>query len=345
MATTRTTLADVARLSGVSKTSASMALSDSPRVAADTKDRVRQAARQLGYVPHFAASSLRSQRVDAIAVVVPHDTQHVFSHPVFIDILEGVLTKANENDLSPILSTARTASDESSAYSRILRGRMASGVIVAAASTTDENVTAISNAGYPVVVVGRSPKQPGIVTVGIDDIGGAYRAVEHLITVHGAKRIGHVSGPLNHQSAIDKQIGYIQALSDAGLEINPRLQFEGDYTEPSGVAAAKSLLPEIGNCDAIFFANDQMAVAAMEHFAAHGIRVPEQLRVVGYDDHPMLRHSRPALTTVRADMVEVGVQSMNKLMELLDGRTDVENLELPTDLVVRESCGCPPTSV
>ena len=340
MAASRTTLADVARLSGVSKTSASMALADSPRVAAETKERVRQAARQLGYVPHFAASSLRSQRVDAIAVVLQHDTQHVFSHPVFIDILEGVLTKANENDLSPILSTARNASDESSAYSRILRGRMASGVIVAAASTTDENVTAMVTAGYPVVVVGRSPKQPGLVTVGIDDIGGAYRAVEHLITVHGARRIGHVSGPLNHQSAIDKQIGFIKALSDAGLEINPRLQFEGDYTEPSGVEAARALLPEIANCDAIFFANDQMAVAAMEYFAANGIAVPEQLRVVGYDDHPTLRYSRPALTTVSADMVEVGVQSMNKLLQLMAGETNLTSLELPTTLVVRESCGC-----
>jgi DNA-binding LacI/PurR family transcriptional regulator len=340
MATPRTTLADVARLSGVSKTSASMALSDSPRVAAETKTRVRDAARQLGYVPHFAASSLRSQKVDAIAVVVPHDTQHVFSHPFFIDVLEGVLTTANENDISPILSTARTASDESSAYSRILRGRMASGVIVAAASTTDQNVATIADAGYPVVVIGRSPKQPGIVTVGIDDQGGAQKAVEHLITVHGAKRIGHVSGPLNHQSAIDKRVGYVQALSDAGLELNPRLQFEGDYTEESGTAAAVALMPEIGNCDALFFANDQMAVAAMDHFANQGIRVPQQLRIVGYDDHPTLRHSHPAITTVRGDMVEVGKQSMTKLLQLLAGETDVDNLELPTELVVRESCGC-----
>lgn len=344
MTATRTTLADVARLSGVSKTSASMALADSPRVAARTKSRVREAARQLGYVPHFAASSLRSQRPDAIAVVVPHDTQHVFSHPIFIDILEGVLTKANENDLSPILSTARNATDESSAYSRILSGRMASGVIVAAASTTDENVARIANAGYPVVVIGRSPKQPGIVTVGIDDIGGGHRAVEHLIAVHGAKRIGHVSGPLNHQSAIDKRIGYVRALSDAGLELNPRLQFEGDYTEASGDLAARALLPEIGNCDALFFANDQMAVAAMEYFARNGISVPDQLRVVGYDDHPMLRHSRPALTTVRADMVEIGIQAMNRLLELMAGEEHLENLELPTKLVIRESCGCQPAS-
>ena len=131
MAGDRIKLADVARLSGVSMTSASMALSDSPRVAKSTRERVHQAAAQLGYVPHFAASALRSSRADSIAVVVPHDTRHVFSHPYFIDLLEGVLNVSNENDISMILSTAQTASDESSAYSRILRGRRASGVIVA----------------------------------------------------------------------------------------------------------------------------------------------------------------------------------------------------------------------
>ena len=340
MAGDRIKLADVARLSGVSMTSASMALSDSPRVAKSTRERVHQAAAQLGYVPHFAASALRSSRADSIAVVVPHDTRHVFSHPYFIDLLEGVLNVSNENDISMILSTAQTASDESSAYSRILRGRRASGVIVAAASTTDANVSALAHAEYPVVVVGRTPQAPGTVTVGIDDIAGARAAVGHLVEAHGSRRIGHVSGPLNHQSSIDKRAGYVQALSAANLSVDPRLQFEGDYTETSGRAAAHALLPEIGNCDAIFFANDQMAVAALDVFAAAGVNVPGAIRVVGYDDHPMLRHTRPALTTVGADMVEVGAQAMLRLIKLMTGEQPVENLELPTQLVIRESCGC-----
>ena len=164
MTARRVTLSDVARLSGVSITSASMALADSPRVAADTKIRVREAARSLGYVPHSAASSLRSQRVDAVAVVVPHDTRHVFSHPYLIELIEGIVSTANERDVNTILSTARTGSDETSAYSRIMRGRAAAGVIVAAASTTDDNLVEIVRAGYPVVVVGRSGVTPGALT-------------------------------------------------------------------------------------------------------------------------------------------------------------------------------------
>ena len=340
MPTARIKLADVARLSGVSLTSASMALSNSPRVAEATKIRVREAASQLGYVPHFAASSLRSHRADSIAVVVPHDTQHVFSHPYFIDIMEGVLTIANDNDVSAILSTARTASDETSAYSRILRGRMASGVIVAAASTTDVNVANMAGAEYPVVVIGRSPHSPEILTVGVDDVGGARVAVDHLIEVHSARRIGHVSGPLNHQSAIDKRVGYIQALSTAALDINPRLQFEGDYTEASGAAAARALLPEIENCDALFFANDQMRSPLSRSSSTLGWTSPGKSKWSATTTHPMIRRTKPALTTVGADMVEVGAQAMRHLLDLMAGEHDLENVELPTRLIVRESCGC-----
>lgn len=341
MAAQRVKLEDVAKLSGVSITSASMALSDSPRVAESTKERVRHAAQQLGYVPHAGASALRSQKVDSIAVVVPHDTQHVFSHPYFMSLLEGVLAVSNENDISAILSTARTASDETSAYSRILQGKKASGVIVAAAATNDENVSRLTEMGYPLVVVGREPRHSDLVTVGLDDFGGARAAVKHLIDVHGAERIAHVSGPLNHQSSVDKRDGYLSALSDAGLQLNLHLQFEGDYTEASGAEAARRFLPALRDCDAIFFGNDQMAVGAVNELEGEGISIPGDVKIVGYDDHPMLRYLRPALTTVRGDTVLVGLEAMNRLVALMDGRTDVTSVELPTELIVRESCGCP----
>lgn len=337
----RVTLADVARLAGVSKTSASMALADSRRVAEQTKVNVRRAASELGYVPHFAASSLRSQRADTIAVVLPHAAQHVFSHPVFIDLLEGISTAANELDLSVMLSTARSALDESSAYSRIIRGRQAAGVIVAAASVRDRNPVEVNTAGYPVVVVGRLPQTQSVASVGIDDLSGAAAAVDHLITVHGARRIGHVSGPLDHQSSIDKRDAYVGALKAAGLSIDPRLAFEGNYEEGSGARAARALQPHLESGDAVFFANDQMAIGALEEWRNTGVTVPGDVRIVSYDNHPMSRHTRPALTTVDADMVSVGASALHQLARLIGGESDLEPIEFPTELIVRESCGCP----
>ena len=338
---TRVNLADVARLAGVSKTSASMALADSSRVASDTKVRVRKAAAELGYVPHFAASALRSQRADTIAVVLPHVSQHVFSHPVFIDLLEGISTAANDLDLSVLLSTARSAEDESSAYSRIIRGRQAAGVIVAAASIHDVNPREVHEAGYPVVVVGRLPRSSDVPSVGIDDIGGAKAVIRHLIETHRTKRIGHVSGPLDHQSSIDKRDGYVAALAEAGLSMNPRLFFEGNYEEASGRKAALSLQPHLQPGDAIFFANDQMAIGAIEEWRKAGIRVPEDVRVVSYDNHPMSRHASPPLTTVGADMVGVGDTALKQLNRVIRGEANLAPIEFPTNLIVRQSCGCP----
>ena len=334
-------LADVARLAGVSKTSASMALADSSRVASETKVRVRKAAAELGYVPHFAASALRSQRADTIAVVLPHVSRHVFSHPVFIDLLEGISTAANDLDLSVLLSTARSAEDESSAYSRIIRGRQAAGVIVAAASTHDPNPRDVHDAGYPVVVVGRLPRSSDVASVGIDDIGGAKAVIGHLIETHGARRIGHISGPLDHQSSIDKRDGYVAALADAGLSIDPRLFFEGNYEEASGREAALFLRPHLQPGDAMFFANDQMAMGAIEEWRRAGVRVPEDVRIVSYDNHPMSRHASPPLTTVGADMVGVGETALKQLNRLIRGETNLATIEFPTNLIVRQSCGCP----
>ena len=338
----RINLADVARLAGVSKTSASMALADSSRVADATKVRVRKAAAELGYVPHFAASALRSQRAETIAVVLPHVSQHVFSHPVFIDLLEGISTAANTLDLSVLLSTARSAEDESSAYSRIIRGRQAAGVIVAAASVHDPNPRQVHDAGYPVVVVGRLPRSSDIASVGIDDIGGAGAVIRHLIETHGATRIGHVSGPLDHQSSIDKRDGYVAALAEAGLSIDPRLFFEGNYEEASGHDAAIALQPHLQPGDAVFFANDQMAIGAIDEWRKAGLRVPEDVRVVSYDNHPMSRHASPPLTTVGADMVGVGSTALQLLNRVIGGERDLAPIEFPTSLIVRQSCGCAP---
>lgn len=337
----RVTLADVARLAGVSKTSASMALADSTRVARDTKIAVRKAASELGYVPHFAASALRTQRADAVAVVLPHVAQHVFSHPVFIDLLEGISIAANELDLSVVLSTARSAEDESSAYSRITRGRRAAGVIVAAASVHDPNPTEVHEAGYPVVVVGRMPRATGIASVGIDDVGGAVAVVRHLIEVHGATRIGHVSGPLDHQSSIDKRDGYVRALAEAGLTLDPRLFYEGDYEEASGHRAAVAMAPHLKTGDAVFFANDQMAIGAIAAWRAAGLSIPRDVRVAAYDNHPMSRLATPPLTTVDADMIGVGARALAQLNRLIHGESNLPPIEFPTHLIVRESCGCP----
>jgi DNA-binding LacI/PurR family transcriptional regulator len=340
----RQTLGDVARLAGVSASTASIALSGSPRVAEATRLRVAEAAEQLQYVPDSAGRSLRSRRAGALAVVVPHSTRHFFSHPVLIDLLEGIMSAANERELITILSTSSTEEDEETAYDRVARGRRADGMIVLSAAATDLHAAQLTRAGYPVMLYGRAPLMPDVPSVGLDDTGGAYAATKHLIEVHGARRIAHVSGPMRHQSAVDKRDGFVAALRDAGLTVNPRLQLEGDYTEQAGWKAGQNLLEHLDALDAVFCANDQMAMGALQSLQEGGASIPGDVRMVGYDDHPLSPYTQPALTTVRADMINVGREAALRLLRILDDEeTEPTHTVLPTHLVVRSSCGCEAT--
>ena len=339
--TSRCTLADVARLAGVSLTSASMALSDSPRVSAATKDAVRLAASRLGYVPHSAGRALRSRRVNAIAVVLPHSSQHVFSHPTLTALLDGIVSVATDQDLSTILSTSRTEDDEASAYKRFMQGREADGIIVAAAAVADANVIDLARSGYPIVIVGRAPHLAGAATVGLDDSNGAEIATRHLIEVHGVHRVVHISGPLRHQSAQDKLTGYRNALMASAIAPDPDLELEGDYSDESGAYAMKNLARRRTPFQAIFAANDQMALGARDALREVGLAVPGDVPLVGYDDIPLARYVAPPLTTVQGDMAPVGALAASRLLELIEGGQPSELVtSLPTHLVVRSSCGC-----
>lgn len=337
----RSTLKDVARLAGISLATASMALSDSPRVSEATKAAVRAAAAQLGYVPHAAGRALRSQRVGAIAVVLPHSSEHVFSHPTLTALLEGVVSVAAENDLFTVLSTSQSEQDEASAYRRFMRGRQADGLIVASASVADANVIELARSAYPLVVVGRVPHLPQAVTVCLDDHRGGELAARHLLEVHGVRRIAHISGPLGHQSAQDKLAGYRAALVAAAIAPDPALEVESDYSDGGGYEAVEELFRRNVQFEAIFTANDQMALGACDALRAHGLAVPGDVHMVGYDDILLARYASPALTSVQGDMAAVGALAARRLLDLMDGRPVPEPATfLPTGLVVRRSCGC-----
>jgi DNA-binding LacI/PurR family transcriptional regulator len=337
----RSTLKDVARLAGVSPATASMALSGSPRVSEAAKAAVRAAAAQLGYVPHAAGRALRSQRVGAIAVVLPHSSEHVFSHPTLTALLEGIVSVAAENDLSTVLSTSSSEQDEASAYRRLIQGRQADGAIVASASVADANVIELARSGYPLVVVGRLPHLPHVSTVCLDDHHGGEAATRHLVQVHGARRIAHISGPLGHQSAQDKLAGYRAALVADAIAPDPALEVEGDYSDGGGYEAVERLFRARTPFDAVFAANDQMALGAAGALRAHGLAVPRDVPLVGYDDILLARYASPALTSVQGDMAAVGALAARRLLSLVEGHPVPETLTfLPTGLVVRRSCGC-----
>lgn len=341
----RATLADVASLVGVSPSAVSMALADHPRIGTPTKERVRAAAQQLGYVTNSAGRALRAQTSGSIALVVPNTGRHVFGHIYFMHLLVGVTDVSNARDSHVIIATNPDEQHGVAAYERVLRSRAADGVVVASAAVTDRHLNRFVDSNLPVVLLGRFPHLPDAVSVGVDDIGAAAEATEHLIEQHGAKRLVHISGPMEHQSAIDRYEGFRQALTSNGLP-HPRSLLTGDYSEESGSAAMRRLLDSGETFDAVFAANDEMAIGALTELRATGREVPGDVALMGYDDFGLSRLTSPSISTVRVPAEDIGRIATERLFELINGGTHNgdRHTTLPVELVRRESCGCSPTT-
>ncbi len=338
----RFTIKDVARLAEVSPATVSLALADNPTVAVATRQRVRDVAKRLNYVPSRVAQSLQSQRTSAVALVIPHSAQHVFSHPYFMGILEGIVDVLNRHDYTLVLSTAASETTEATAYLKVLNSRQADGMIVASAAVNDPNVQSLIHSGYPLVYLGRYLGNDQVPAVGIDDTAGARMATEHLLW-HGCQRIVHLSGPLAHQSAIDRLAGYREALQNVGLRRDDTLVSTGDYTEHSGYEAMHRLIAMGTAVDAVFAANDEMAFGSLRAIKAAGLRVPDDLAVVGFDNIRLAEVVTPSLTTIHRSLDQLGHIAAEQLLCQLRGEIpEPVQVLLPTQLVVRHSCGCSP---
>jgi DNA-binding LacI/PurR family transcriptional regulator len=317
-----------------------MALADHSRISDATKDRVRAAADKLDYVPNSMGRSLRSQRIGAIALVVPLASRQVFMHPYFMEVLEGISEVANREGLSLVLSTAHVENGED-AYRRLLQGRRADGVIVAGAALGDRNINRLVSSGYPVVFLGRYPHDAAVPTVTVDDRGGAEKATSHLAQVHRLTAIAHIAGPLDHLAFLDRHEGYRASLARAGMPYIEALVVEGDASEGSGYEACDALLRAGRPFDGIFVSNDEMALGALRRLRVEGLTVPQDVAIVGFDDVALASVVEPALTTVRQPMRETARLAAERLVTSLDSRSpEPRHLELATELIVRQSCGC-----
>lgn len=333
------TLRDVATAVGISPSAASMALSGHARISQRTKDAVHAAALELGYVPNSAGRALRAGRAASIAVVVPNTGQHVFGHPYFMHLLVGVASVANQRDTALVVSTNPDETHGVAAYERVLRSQAASGAIVASAAADDPNVSRMVDAALPVVLVGNFPQLPRAVSVWVDDHAGAAAMTRHLVEDHGLRRIGHVSGPLDHQSAIDRYDGFRSVVDDPGSGALGAVAV-GDYSEQSGRVAARDLLDADPELDALFAANDEMAFGALLELRSRGLSVPGDVALVGYDDFGLARLTTPALTTVHVPAEELGRLAAEQLFRVITGDpVRPDRTVLPVHPVLRDSCG------
>ncbi len=333
------TLEEVARLAGVSRSTVSRVINDHPNVREQVRERIWEVIRETGYQPHAAARSLVTRRTRIVAVIIPEAVTTLFTDPFFPHLLCGVTQTCNSQRYHLMLSLFNDPAGPEEMYRRVVRSGHLDGVVVASTRVDDPLIPQLLRDRVPFVLVGRYPDER-VRYVDIDNVAAARMAVEHLIRL-GHRRIATITGPLNMTSGEDRLEGYRQALEAHRVTVDEALIVGGDFTEASGTVAARRLLSL--SVTAIFAASDIMAVGALKVLREAGLRVPQDIALVGFDDVPLAAALQPPLTTVRQPIEQLGAMAADLLLDLLenppDGRAPVHKIILPAQLVVRESCG------
>jgi len=333
-------LEDIARLSGVSRSTVSRVINRSPHVSEETRQRVNDVIAAHNYVPNTAARSLVTQRTRVLGLYIPHVVGDLFTDPYFPMLIQGISLHANQREYDVLLWLHGSADQPTYQHRRVLDNRMADGLILASTARDDPLLELLAGQARPVVVNGR-PWQHADAANYVDatNVQGARQAILHLARL-GRRRIATIAGRLELCSGHDRLLGYREGLAQADLPHDPELEARGDFTESGGYTAMRRLWPQ--RPDAVFVASDQMALGALRALREAGARVPDDVALVGFDDMPFATMVQPELTTVRQPVQRLGALAADGLIGLIEGTVAPPyQVHLPTQLVIRQSCGFP----
>jgi DNA-binding LacI/PurR family transcriptional regulator len=328
------TITDIARLAGVSKSTVSRALNDSPLIGDETKDRVRAVAREHKFVMNASARRLSLQQSHVIGLMThPYTAESSTTDIFMLEVMSGISIGLRGLGYDLLLIHAAKG-DDTWAEGYISTGRV-DGFIVLSSSCTPKQIENLVHIKAPFILWGRPSGSLRICSVSGDSFAGGKLATEHLLRA-GRKRIAFLGGPASEFEVGDRFGGYAEALAEAGSRVDPALVAYADYTARSAQIAMRALLDRNPDLDAVFVNSDLMAIAAMDAIRERGRTVPAEVSVVGYDDVSMARFSNPPLTTIRQNGPLAGRLLAENLVQYVQ-KGVVTNVTIPAELVVRRS--------
>ncbi len=309
------TIKDVAKRAKVSVASASRAINGVGRISQETKDRILKAAQELNYVPHFGARSLITKKNNIIGVLLPDLYGEFFS-----EIVRGIDYAARLGGFNILLSSYHNDENETKTAIAAMRGRVDGMVAMFPFETDDDDLRNTLNA--PMVKIANSSSKAKIPLIAIDNADGAKTAIKHLYDC-GKRKIAHLSGPKNNLEASDRMRGYREAMD--GLELKTNI-FEGDFREETGFnyAPAIARLVKDGAIDAIFVGNDTMAIGLINGFKRLGIKIPDDVALIGFDTTPVASYITPGLSSMGVDMATLGKRAVEILKQLINNDDDLQ---------------------
>lgn len=327
------TLQNVAEKAGVSVMTVSRALSGEGYVAEKTRVRVLAAVDELGYSPNLSAKMMRGSRTNVIGVLV-NDLQST----VINEIIGAVSVAVRKSNMDLIIynSIEDLGSTKRSGVNQIMRG-LCDGLLFILPRLSEGYIESLEQSSLPVVLINYCATETSLPVVRGDNRRGGRNAVEHLLEL-GHRRIAFITGSAHTGQSMERQRGYADALKKAGIPLDKALIAEGDFGQLSGFESTQRLLRLPEPPTAIFAANDEMAFGVMDAVRAQGLRVPQDVSVIGFDDIPAASHVHPKLTTLRQPLAEISESAVQELMRRITGAGAAQHrVEFPSGLVVRES--------
>jgi len=336
----RITSQDVADAAGVSRTTVSLVLNNVPgtQISEETRQRVIAAARELDYVPDAAARALVSRRSQIIGLVLIRRSDQVASDGFLTQILDGLLEVVHRSGLRLLFDIVEPE-HQKKAYLQLVRAKHIDGIILSGPRFDDEALTTLETDRVPVVLMGQLPDSD-IPFVDIDNVAAAQSAVRHLIELGHAHIACITNASLSYTAAADRLEGYRKALEEADIAYEKSLVRFGDFNIRSGYDQMCSLLEQQVKFTSIFVASDEVSLGAKAAIRERGLKIPQDIAMVGFDDLPISGYLDPPLTTVSVPAVQLARDASTMLIRLLNGEEVVEKqVLLESPLKIRESCG------
>lgn len=323
------TVLDVAREAGVSPSTVSRILNGTARVTSDKRQAVEEAIRKLDFRPNLFARSLKTGTTMTVGIL----TQDVES-PFYGRAMKGIEEGLAGTGYAPIIVSGHWNAAEEAERVRLLMARRIDGLVILTGHLDDAQIAEFAR-HQPIVVTGRQLDAPQVRAFAFDQEGGGYLATRHLLSL-GHRSIAHIAGPADHTDATDRRAGYERALREAGVPLRPELVVQGDFMESGGLLAMNRLLDSAQPFTAVFAANDQTAFGARMALYRRGVRVPDDVSILGVDDLPGAAYATPPMTTVHQPLYEMGLAAAQALLGMLGHNVALTPVP-PLELVVRET--------
>ncbi len=331
-----TTIHDIAKILNLSASTVSRALNDNPVISEATRNLVKRIAVEMGYRPNTLAANLRTKRTNTIGVIVPLINRHFFS-----SVISGIEEVAYSRGFAVTISQSNDNFEKESKIIQALFANRVDGLILSIGmeTNTTDHLKLFSERNIPIVFFDRIVDDIEAHKIVVDDYGGAFRATLHLIS-QGSKNIAHIGGPLHLKIYEYRQKGYCDALKEAGLEVNQSLIFNNSLSREEGTLSIQKLLQNKVKPDAIFCANDTTALSVIIYLKENGIKVPDDIAIVGFSNEPFSEVVTPSISTVKQPGFMIGQKAAQLVIQQIlhnNESPDYKTIVMPTELIIRES--------